>query len=336
MIERVVASVSDLFFNPEKRVFIGYLASAWVIGILWLCFSARRSVGAALRHTFDKNTWLGRSARADYALLVINRVVMSFITPALIGQLAIATFWFHFLHNHFSPGAGHDVPRVVILSAFTITLFMFDDASRYWVHRWMHRSPWLWPFHRVHHSAETLTPLTIFRTHPVEGVIYVLRSAVVQGCSIGIFVFVFGDKVDLISILGINVVIFAFNALGANLRHSNVPLHYPAWLEKWLISPAQHHIHHSVERRHHDRNFGVVLAIWDRMGNTLHPSEPDLHLRFGAKLDQSSSEHTLLRLYFQPFVSVFSRVPRTLRSLRQWVFNTARGGRPVSPTSKQR
>ncbi|MEM9601949.1 MAG: sterol desaturase family protein [Pseudomonadota bacterium] len=315
MFEQITDTVTDLFFNPEKRVFIGYLASAWVIGIVWLCWAGGSSLRGAMSRTFDRRTWLGRSARADYLLLAINRGVMGLITPALIGQLAIATFWFHFLHGHFAPGGGADVPRAVVLTAFTLTLFLFDDASRYWVHRLMHRSPWLWPFHRVHHSAETLTPLTIFRTHPVEGVIYVLRSAVVQGCSIGIFVFVFGNKVDLISVLGINVVIFAFNALGANLRHSNVPVHYPSWLEKWLISPAQHHIHHSIERRHHDRNFGVVLAIWDRMGNTLHPSEPDADLQFGVKKEQTPAEHSLITLYLHPFRSVFRRAFRIAQSL---------------------
>ncbi|MEM7377833.1 MAG: sterol desaturase family protein [Pseudomonadota bacterium] len=317
MVEQFVDTVTDLFFNPEKRVFIGYLVSAWVIGVIWLCWFGGSDLRAALSRTFDRRTWLGRSARADYLLLAINRGVMGLITPALIGQLAIATFWFHFLHNHFSPGTGQDVPRSLVLTGFTATLFLLDDASRYWVHRLMHRSPWLWPFHRVHHSAETLTPLTIFRTHPVEGVIYVLRSAVVQGCSIGVFVFVFGNKVDLISVLGINVVIFAFNALGANLRHSNVPVHYPSWLEKWLISPAQHHIHHSVERRHHDRNFGVVLAIWDRMGNTLHPSEPDAQLQFGVKQGQAQSEHSLISLYVHPFHSVARRVIKRVQTVQR-------------------
>ena len=90
----------------------------------------------------------------------------------------------------------------------------------------MHRSPVLWAFHRVHHTAECLTPFTVLRTHPVEGILFGFRSALVQGLLIGIFVFVFADRVTLISLLGGNLFISVLNLLGSNLRHSPVPISY--------------------------------------------------------------------------------------------------------------
>ncbi|MEC7230725.1 MAG: sterol desaturase family protein, partial [Verrucomicrobiota bacterium] len=49
---------------------------------------------------------------------------------------------------------------------FYLFLFILDDFARYWLHRWLHAIPLLWSFHKVHHSASTLNPFTVFRTHP--------------------------------------------------------------------------------------------------------------------------------------------------------------------------
>jgi sterol desaturase/sphingolipid hydroxylase (fatty acid hydroxylase superfamily) len=48
-------------------------------------------------------------------------------------------------------------------------LFVVEDASRFLFHLASHRSPWLWELHKVHHSAEVLTPFTLYRLHPIEG-----------------------------------------------------------------------------------------------------------------------------------------------------------------------
>ena len=59
----------------------------------------------------------------------------------------------------------------------------------------MHKWPILWALHKVHHSATVLTPMTVFRTHPLEGIIFSLRSSLTQAISISSFVFLFGDVV---------------------------------------------------------------------------------------------------------------------------------------------
>ena len=137
----------------------------------------------------------------------------------------------------------------------------------------MHRIPILWALHKVHHSAETLNPITIYRTHPLEGIIFTLRASLSQGIAISTFFFLFGSKVDLFTILGANIFIFIFNVAGSNLRHSHIYIRYWRWLEYFLISPAQHQIHHSLEERHYDKNFGATLSIWDWVGGSLHHSE---------------------------------------------------------------
>lgn len=62
---------------------------------------------------------------------------------------------------------------------FTLCHFLLDDLSKYLVHRALYRWPVLWAFHKVHHSAITLTPLTVYRTHPLEAVLFSLRGSAV-------------------------------------------------------------------------------------------------------------------------------------------------------------
>jgi sterol desaturase/sphingolipid hydroxylase (fatty acid hydroxylase superfamily) len=137
----------------------------------------------------------------------------------------------------------------------------------------MHKWPILWSLHKVHHSATVLTPMTVFRTHPLEGIIFSLRSSVTQAISISSFIFLFGNTVSLYTVLGVNIFVFIFNVLGSNLRHSHVGIQYWKWVEYIFISPAQHQLHHSIAKEHHDKNFGAALAIWDWFFGSLHHSK---------------------------------------------------------------
>ena len=83
------------------------------------------------------------------------------------------------------------------------------------------------------------------------------------------FLFFFGAKAELVTVLGANAILFVFNTLGSNLRHSHVWITYGPVFERFLISPAQHQIHHSQHARDHGRNFGAVLALWDWVGGSL-------------------------------------------------------------------
>ncbi len=297
----VVSFFSDVFLDPKKRVFIGYLISALILAVGWLVIAWQQHWRVALAQVFSRKVWLSDSAKTDYLLLIGNRLVMSLISPILLGQLAVATFWFESMHSWLTPTVAAHWPQWLIMTLFTCVLFLLDDASRYWVHRWLHRSPILWQFHRVHHTATTLTPLTIFRTHPVEGILFSLRSALVQGFCIGTFVFLFGSQVDLLSLFGVNIFLFLLNVTGANLRHSNIPIPYPNAVERWLISPAQHQIHHSTAPQHFDRNFGVFLAIWDRLGGTLYHSDTDTPLDFGIIENGKKAHQSLIQVYSSPF-----------------------------------
>lgn len=301
----------DPFVNPAKRVFLGYLLSALAIALAVQMVLARQTLALALRKLFSREIWLSRSARADYLLLMINQVVMMGAAPRLLTNLAFATFLFETLHVWFDGRPQLAAPAWAIGFGFTAALFLVDDLSKYLVHRAMHRWPFLWAFHEVHHSAETLTPLTVYRTHPVEGVLFALRAALAQGLVLAPFVFFFGGGVALMTILGANAFLFFFNLAGANLRHSHIWISYGPWLERWLISPAQHQIHHSIETRHYDRNFGAVLAVWDRWGGSLCLARGNRPAAFGA-VDAGPAPHRLWALYMAPIQKSARSLARSL------------------------
>lgn len=306
--ETIVADYLDRLlgplFNPQKRIFIGYLLSALIIALGVHLTLTRTSLRQALSEFFARRVWLSKSAFADYKILLINQAVMMGVAPRLVSKLVVATLLFESLHIWLDGRVTLMVsaPAWQVAGLFTLTVFLLDDLTKYLVHRALHRWPMLWHFHKVHHSAEVLTPLTVYRTHPVEGVIFALRSVLVQAVAIGSFLYFFGDRTSLVTVLGANAFLFVFNLAGSNLRHSHVWISYGATLERWLISPAQHQIHHSVEKRHFDRNFGAVLAVWDRLGGSLCLAQKDQQPEAFGVQDGTTAPHSMRAIYLQPFI----------------------------------
>lgn len=289
--------------SPQKRVSLTYLVSAFIIALLCLTLFSKLSIKSAVRHVFQAKVWWSATAFADYKTLVINAFILKLISPFLLAKMLVAIWLFEQWHWLMPDKPEPNIwPTWLVVLCFTAFQFVLDDFCRFYLHRLMHRWSFLWAFHQVHHSATELNPFTVFRTHPVESVLFSLRSTLSQGFSIALFFYLFPNQVDIYMVLGVNVVTFAFNLLGANLRHSNVMLCYPHWLEKVFISPAQHQIHHSVAREHWDKNFGVVLACWDRWFKSLHYSDPTQALKFGLNSNTRENHNSLLALYLLPFL----------------------------------
>ena len=232
---------------------------------------------------------------------------MVFLSPILISQLAIAAIVFEYLHTQtfLMPINANLQYLWLIPYFFTISYFVLDDLTKFITHALMHKIPILWEIHKTHHSARTLTPITIFRTHPLEGVIFVVRSALTQGIVIALFYYVYGNNITFITILGANLLSFWFHLLGSNLRHSHIWINYWDWLEKIFISPAQHQIHHSIKKEHHDKNFGVTFAIWDYIFGTLCTSKDNHVSKFGITENEYKYEHNIFYLYVSPFIGIF-------------------------------
>ena len=300
--------VYNNFSDPQKRIFFGYLISALLISFLWLVFVKKENIKISINTIFDKKVYLSKSAKADYILFIINIIILMFLSPLLISQLVIAHIVFEYLHsqNLIIPLNINSFNMLFLPYLFTLTYFILDDFTKYITHMLMHKIPILWEFHKTHHTARTLTPLTIFRTHPVEGMIFILRSAITQGVIIAVFYYVYGNNITLITVLGANVFSFWFHLLGSNLRHSHIKINYWNWLEKIIISPAQHQIHHSIKEIHHNKNFGVTFAFWDYFFGSLYFSNKKEDIEFGISKHIHKNENNIFHLYIGPFIKILN------------------------------
>ena len=281
--------------DPSKRLFWGFIASSIVLILIYWWVSPYPVTWHRVQQTFfSRRYWLTKSTLTDTSFLIANSLIKLLILVPLFGSHLLGAVWFAgLLQKYFDSPSAIELPTWGIAVAFSLTFFLLEDISRFGLHRLMHKVPALWHLHKVHHSATTLTPLTLHRIHPVEMTLYALRGWMVFTLVSGAFLYLAGRELTALHILGVDAVGFLFNVLGANLRHSHIPLSFGPF-ERWFISPVQHQIHHSSAPAHVDKNFGTCLAIWDKLGGSWvsgrsddSPSAADDHslreprLRFG-------------------------------------------------------
>jgi sterol desaturase/sphingolipid hydroxylase (fatty acid hydroxylase superfamily) len=134
-------------------------------------------------------------------------------------------------------------------AALALLVFTFCD---YWNHRLQHMNP-LWPLHRIHHAAEEMTVLTLWRQHPsisaIEPFIKLWPLAL------------FDVPAQAVAVAG--MVIIAYE----HLIHSNLRWDW-GWFGRWvLLPPTAHRLHHYVDPVCQGKNFGIPV-IWDRLFGT--------------------------------------------------------------------
>ena len=138
-------------------------------------------------------------------------------------------------------------PLIVQFTAF----FVLKDFLEWIVHNLLHRLPWLWEFHKVHHSIQELDWIGNFRFHWMEVVVY-------QGLTYFplIVLGVDGRIILVIAVVG---------TLIGHLNHSNIDLSWGP-LRYVINSPRMHVWHHDRDwpaDRRHGVNFAICLSVWD-------------------------------------------------------------------------
>ena len=172
---------------------------------------------------------------------------------------------------------------------FVVGFLLLDLFFYYW-HRLNHKIPFLWRFHNVHHSDPDLDVSTGFRFHFGE-VFFSTAFRVVQVSLIGVSLPTFA----------IYEIIFQSNTL---FQHSNLrlPIALERLLNKWLVTPRMHGIHHSQIRCETDSNYGVVFPWWDRAHRTLGLNVAQAEIKIGVPGYASPEDNKLWRTLIIPFV----------------------------------
>jgi sterol desaturase/sphingolipid hydroxylase (fatty acid hydroxylase superfamily) len=213
------------------------MTSAQIIVLATPVFLGLIAVEWAVGVVRGRNTYRVADALASIGLGMLSQVSAVFVRLFLIGLYAIA-------HEHLALwqlDAGSPWVWLGALVAY--------DFCYYWYHRAGHRVAVLWAAHAVHHQSED----------------YNLSTALRQTSSGFLFGWIFYLP---LAVAGVPPVVFASVAL--------IDLLYQFWVhteqvgrlggfDRWFCSPSNHRVHHAVNDRYLDRNYGGILVVWDRM-----------------------------------------------------------------------
>jgi sterol desaturase/sphingolipid hydroxylase (fatty acid hydroxylase superfamily) len=168
---------------------------------------------------------------------------------------------------------------------------MFDLVT-YWFHRLGHIVPFLWRFHRVHHSDTQMDASTNFRSHPMEIFLWFGTSNLLAAAIFGLDLFTFG-------------VYFLIATPMFFLEHAN--LRFPVWLDKSLglvfTTPNLHKIHHDQDRHYTDSNFADIFILWDRLFGTF-TYKPADQIKPGLEEFDTPARQTFWYLLKTPFLNI--------------------------------
>ncbi|GAB4150363.1 MAG: sterol desaturase family protein [Ignavibacteriales bacterium] len=172
-----------------------------------------------------------------------------------------------------------------------ILSFLLMDLAFYYWHFLNHRIPFLWRFHNVHHFDPDLDVSTAFRFHFVEiGFSTVFR--IIQISVIGISPFVF------------MIYEIAFTA-NTSFQHSNIklPIKLERVLNKIIVTPRMHGIHHSNYQEETNSNYSTVFSWWDKIHNTLRLNIPQSKITIGVPGYSEEIDNKLFNVIISPFKS---------------------------------
>jgi sterol desaturase/sphingolipid hydroxylase (fatty acid hydroxylase superfamily) len=229
---------------------------------------------------FRKGIW------QDVFWLVFNGHYLGLLLALVTGKLILwLNGWLHSL--------GLPIPEEFALLAGVplwlqfIVFFILKDFIEWNIHRLLHIVPWLWEFHKLHHSIEELDWIGNFRFHWGEVVVYKILSylpLVVLGVD--------GTVILIIAVIG---------TLMQDLNHANLPFDYGP-LKYILNSPCMHVWHHDVEiHGKGGQNFGIVFSVWDWLFGTVYwPADKEQPQKLGFQGMETYPQNVIARLFY-PF-----------------------------------
>jgi sterol desaturase/sphingolipid hydroxylase (fatty acid hydroxylase superfamily) len=225
----------------------------------------------------------------DYKKLKHAAVNMFFLSMdvslnLIFGILSVGVFiWLS--ANQFGVLNIIDLP---IWTELLIAIAVLDFSAQYVVHYLLHKIPFMWRFHMIHHSDTTVDATSATRHHPGDYAfreIFALIVIVIFGIPLGYYLF-----------YRMATVFFGY------FTHANIYL--PKTLDKVIsfvfVTPNMHKFHHHFELPWTDSNFGNIFSIWDRIFGTLTYDDPK-KVKFGLDLLDETKDQDILYQLKIPF-----------------------------------
>ncbi len=230
-------SVSEFVMSHEIIIRLVFFFGILLVMALWEFVAPRRrlTVSKALR-------WIN-----NLGVVFLNSFLLRFAFPtAAVGVAVFAQEHGWGLFNYFQ------LPYWVAVVLSVVAM----DFIIYLQHVMFHAIPVFWRIHRMHHADLDFDVTTGIRFHPVE----ILLSMFIKSA----IVVVLGPPV-----LGVIIFEVALNATSM-FNHSNVRMlrGIDCILRWFVVPPDMHRVHHSIEERETNSNFGFNLPWWDRLLGT--------------------------------------------------------------------
>jgi len=297
-----------LFFSLGSHFSATSLATALAVSALFFVWQRRRRgrrirLRTLMRALFPRRIMTHRSNQADIFYFFFNVFIFSILFGwAILSYQFISNGIIAGLVALFGAATPSALPSYVTRAILTAMLFLAYELG-YWFNHWLsHKVPLLWEFHKVHHSAEVLTPLTNFRVHPVYGWIFANILAFSAAVANGFGHYLFGDVTYQYALADTNIILVLFIHAYVHLQHSHMWISYRGALGRILVSPAHHQVHHSTDPKHFNKNFGSCLALWDWIFGTLYiPAKERESLVFG--VPDHPNAHTVKGELVEPFAN---------------------------------
>jgi sterol desaturase/sphingolipid hydroxylase (fatty acid hydroxylase superfamily) len=304
---------ASILLSPGSIFSVPQLAVAFAIAIAYLAHRQVRRRGrlrlsAILRALImSRGIVFHRSTYADVFYYFVNTFAIgSLIGWGIVSAVTISAFVVHQLDANFGVYAPSTAPEWALRAAITLVAFLGYEFGYYIDHYLKHKIPFLWEFHKIHHSAEVLTPLTVFRVHPIDSLIFVDVIAISIGLLHGVFIYMVGKSVNIYFIDNSNVIAVVCFFVLAQLQHSQFWIPLRGLPGRILLSPAHHQMHHSIDPAHYNCNLGSFLAIWDWMFGTLTvPQKESPRLKFGVS-QTTQDPHRIFTLLIVPVANALA------------------------------
>lgn len=307
ILSSLAEDVISTIFSWESRFCIPYLLITLLMALA-ICFHRTGSLHAAIRAMFRRNVIFHRSSINDYKIIALNFLILGTISGAgLVGGFSLAENVAALLRMTFGPGPQWTA-GFCDTALYGGTLFLVYDGGNFLQHFLQHKIPLLWELHKVHHSAEVMTPLTSARVHPLASIFASAVLALVFAVVSSSFLYLYRD-IDA-NVATLNALFVLHYTIGAyHLQHSHIWISFPRVISAVFVSPSMHMIHHSNNPRHFGRNLGFALTVWDRLAGTLYiPDDGEASgIVFGLDDAAQSQMKTLAQLYLTPLRRIFAK-----------------------------
>ncbi len=268
-----LAGGADVSYGDRVRDSAFYISLDWVLLDLVLIATLFINLELFFRLRKDQGI-LRRGWQVDLTHYVANHI----FNGAIVFALFLPAEWLTGLLS--LQGLQHTM-NTLPLVAQVLLIMLVTDLAQYWVHRAFHQLPFLWRFHRIHHSVESMDWLAGSRLHIVD--IMVTRSLSL------VPMVLLGFSTEAINIY------LPVLALQSVFIHCNLEFEF-RWLQKIITTPKYHHWHHTSDQQYVDRNFSISLPLLDLLFGTYYSPKGKWPKAYGLaenKLEERYIAHLL-------------------------------------------